>query len=163
MSGVPYLGLFSLTWMKFMRDQLKRHLLCKAALHLLSPHALSFFPPLYFKRPWSWNDSQAFPQAIPVVKILKYCHVIWQISAAPKAPRAPLFHQPKALPTCSSTKGLLPGMGEEVLRAPSPMVWHPSRLVTPSSSSFYICWTSHWFPFRLFLIHLHYSREKKRR
>ena len=143
MSGIPYLGLISLTWMNFMRDQLKSH--------LLSPHSLSFFPPLYFKRPWSQNDSQAFPQAIPVVKILKYCHVIWQISAAPKALRAPLFHQPKAPPPRDPVlRGYCLARGRGCSRSPfprglasvlpGPLLFRTSRtmLALSSCSSHYI-------------------------
>lgn len=91
-----------------MRDQLKSHLLCKVTLHLLSPHSSSFFPPLYILR---GLDHGMTPRLfLRPFQLLKYCNTA----------RAPLFHQPKAPPTRSRTKRLLPGAGEGVLQKPLP-------------------------------------------
>ena len=121
MSGMPYLGLFSLPEWISLEPSSKVTSSVKLPSPPLSASGGSLFlPPLYFKRPWLQNDSQAFTQAIPVVKILKCCHAIWQIAAVPKAPRAPVFHQPQDPPTWSSTKELLPDTVEGVLQKPLP-------------------------------------------
>ena len=151
MSGMPYLGLISFTWMNFMRGQLKSHLLCKVTLHLCIlchsslPSILRGLDhrmtPRLFLRPFQllkyWNTAMSFGKYLRLLRPLGLHYF-----TSPRLPRHVIQYY-----GITAWRG-----GGGAPEAPSPMVWHPSRLVPPLQDQSYNACTV------LLLVTLHYGQ-----